>query len=445
MKLHFTINENNVGTKEIASEEFASMLVDIQNCVADIANLGGDMTQCEIVLDNISTTLNALETATKKHDVVSVCNIDNSLTALTSMQNPSPAAVTEGLGSALSSAWDKFCELCRRFWGKIKEICSKIIEFFTGKQQTVATKTAAVKEHASKSEELIRNLAKDLAINNKELDSMLADADATVTTLRQHFMLCSIACQHHEPIKDEWLKSLQFVNPSIQKFVPDGGAFDCPTKDTIKHNLDVAQRMIKFIDTSTKEGLNGFKTIINQIQKQDDNVDDSYIKVVADSCDKILNENVRTSIKACDEIVAQWDTTTVKARLITDKSVGFVTPAEAVGWIERFNDAYKQAEEAVSDLSRGADSLLDIFIHMNGGENATSTKMACLRCVQHNQAAFVRAIMKGIRSLTRFYSIAPKVLTMAKAQIDYEVLIMKTAMAGINKLSSSNDDEEKNK
>ena len=141
----------------------------------------GKLDSIEGVIDNISTSLKALDTIEDSGAVIKVLNMDQSIENLLGVAEDSISKkiATEGLGDALKRAWEAFKKWCKDFWERIKDFFKKVFNFLTGRDR----------------EDDKRKL--DLEKIFKETNDQLVAADKQISELKKK--LTDVSKQTSEP------------------------------------------------------------------------------------------------------------------------------------------------------------------------------------------------------------------------------------------------------
>lgn len=136
----------SIGQQNVLNQERKFLLDEVSElCEAKCAldEHFGKFDAVENVMENISTSLKALDTIEDSDDVLKVLNMDQSMENLLGVAEDAitKKIATEGLGEALKKVWETFKRWCNEAWTRIKTFFKKIWYWLTGRDK--ADKAAA--------------------------------------------------------------------------------------------------------------------------------------------------------------------------------------------------------------------------------------------------------------------------------------------------------------
>ena len=135
MAFKFSIGQQNVLNQE--RKFLLDEVAELCDARSSLEEHFGRLDAIENVMENISTSLKALDTIENSDDVLKVLNTDQAIENLLGVAETAinKKIVTEGLGEALKKAWETFKNWCREFWEKVKAFFRRIRDWLFGKKQ----------------------------------------------------------------------------------------------------------------------------------------------------------------------------------------------------------------------------------------------------------------------------------------------------------------------
>ena len=129
----------------LSNEDIFTSRVELLDAYNEVIAHGINLNYASALVDNMLVGLDIVQKYNSNKDATAA------LESLQKIVSKSPVEITascEGVGEALKAAWDKFIEICKTVWQKIKNLFIKLKDWMLGTNKTNQAKTKQLKDRA---------------------------------------------------------------------------------------------------------------------------------------------------------------------------------------------------------------------------------------------------------------------------------------------------------
>lgn len=129
----------------LSNEDISTSRVELLDAYNEVIEHGVNLNYASALVDNMLVGLDIVQKYNSNKDATAA------LESLQKIVSKSPVEITascEGVGEALKAAWNKFIEICKTVWNKIKNLFIKLKDWMLGTNKTNQAKTKQLKDRA---------------------------------------------------------------------------------------------------------------------------------------------------------------------------------------------------------------------------------------------------------------------------------------------------------
>ena len=140
----------------LSNEDIFTSRVELLDAYNEVLEQGINMNYASALVDNMLVGLDIVQKYNNSKDATAA------LESLQKIVLKSPVEITascEGVGEALKAVWNKFVEVCKNIWNKVKEFIVKLCQFISGGYKNTINKTKLLIERVKNGKGSKENLS----------------------------------------------------------------------------------------------------------------------------------------------------------------------------------------------------------------------------------------------------------------------------------------------